>query len=160
MNSPSVLAATYRAHGRKLTPQRQLIFSLLHDNISHPTAESLFATASAKMPGISLRTVYQTLNELAEMGELQAIDLGEGATRFDPNVDDHHHAICNVCGAISDVHVDRVSTLRPKGVDGFSVDDVGVVFRGICAACEAPSKRSPSPSVKKSKSASTPTTKH
>lgn len=160
MNSPSVLAATYRAHGRKLTPQRQLIFSLLHDNTSHPTAESLFVTASAKMPGISLRTVYQTLNELAEMGELQAIDLGEGATRFDPNVDDHHHAICNVCGAISDVHVDRVSSLRPKGVDGFSVDDVGVVFRGICAACESPSKRSPSPSVKKSKSASTPTTKH
>jgi len=160
MNSPSVLAATYRAHGRKLTPQRQLIFSLLHDNTSHPTAESLFATASAKMPGISLRTVYQTLNELAEMGELQAIDLGEGATRFDPNVDDHRHAICNVCGAISDVHVDRVSSLRPKGVDGFSVDDVGVVFRGICAACESPSKRSPSPSVKKSKSASTPTTKH
>ena len=160
MNSPSVLAATYRAHGRKLTPQRQLIFSLLHDNTSHPTAESLFATASAKMPGISLRTVYQTLNELAEMGELQAIDLGEGATRFDPNVDDHHHAICNVCGAISDVHVDRVSSLRPKGVDGFSVDDVGVVFRGICAACESPSKRSPSLSVKKSKSASTPTTKH
>ena len=160
MNSPSVLAATYRAHGRKLTPQRQLIFSLLHDNTSHPTAESLFATASAKMPGISLRTVYQTLNELAEMGELQAIDLGEGATRFDPNVDDHHHAICNVCGAISDVHVDRVSSLRPKGVDGFSVDDVGVVFRGICAACESPSKRSPSPSVKKSKSARTPTTKH
>ena len=160
MNSPSVLAATYRAHGRKLTPQRQLIFSLLHDNTSHPTAESLFATASAKMPGISLRTVYQTLNELAEMGELQAIDLGEGATRFDPNVDDHHHAICNVCGAISDVHVDRVSSLRPKGVDGFSVDDVGVVFRGICAACESPLKRSPSPSVKKSKSASTPTTKH
>ena len=95
MNSPTVLAAAYRAQGRKLTPQRQLIFSLLHDNTTHPTAEALYATASHKMPGISLRTVYQTLNELAEMGELQAIDLGEGVTRFDPNVDDHHHAICN-----------------------------------------------------------------
>ena len=55
----------------------QLIFSLLHDNTTHPTADALYATASHKMPGISLRTVYQTLNELAEMGELQTIDLGE-----------------------------------------------------------------------------------
>ena len=30
------------------------------------------------MAGISLRTVYQTLNELAEMGELQFIDIGGG----------------------------------------------------------------------------------
>lgn len=160
MNSPSALAAAYRAQGRKMTPQRQLIFSLLHDNTAHPTADALFASASHKMPGISLRTVYQTLNELVEMGELQAIDLGEGATRFDPNVDDHHHAICHVCGAITDVHVDRASALRPKGVDGFSVDDVGVVFRGVCASCEPSSKRSPSPQVKKSKSASTPTPRH
>ena len=160
MNSPSVLAAAYRAQGRKLTPQRNMIFSLLHNNSTHPTAEALFATASHKMPGISLRTVYQTLNELVEMGELHAIDLGEGVTRFDPNVDDHHHAICNICGAITDVHVERASTLRPKGVDGFSVDDVGVVFRGVCASCEPSVKRSPSLQVKKSKSASTPTPKH
>ena len=149
MNSPTVLAAAYRAQGRKLTPQRQLIFSLLHDNRTHPTAEALYATASHKMPGISLRTVYQTLNELAEMGELQAIELGEGVTRFDPNVDDHHHAICNACGAITDVHVERASALRPKGVDGLNVDDIGVVFRGVCAKCESSSKRSPSPQVKK-----------
>ena len=132
----------------------------MHNNDTHPTADTLFTEASGVMPGISLRTVYQTLNELAEMGELQAIDLGEGVTRFDPNVDDHHHAICNVCGAITDVHVERAATLRPKGVDGFNVDDIGVVFRGVCASCETPSKRSPSPQVKKSKSASTPHPKH
>ena len=68
---------------------------------------------------------------------------------FRSNVDDHHHAICNVCGGISDVHVERAATLRPKGVDGFSVDDIGVVFRGVCAKCETSSKRSPSPQVKK-----------
>ena len=87
--------------------------------------------------------------DLVSPGELQAIDLGEGVTRFDPNVDDHHHAICNACGAITDVHVERASALRPKGVDGFNVDDIGVVFRGVCAKCESSSKRSPSPQVKK-----------
>ena len=149
MRSPAELTEAFRAHGLKVTPQRQLLFRLMHGNECHPTAEALFQTASEQMPGISLRTVYQTLNELAEMGELQAIDLGEGVTRFDPNVDDHHHAICNACGAITDVHVERASALRPKGVDGFNVDDIGVVFRGVCAKCESSSKRSPSPQVKK-----------
>ena len=149
MRSPEELTVAFRAAGLKVTPQRQLLFRLLHNNSTHPTADSLFGVASGLMPGISLRTVYQTLNELAEMGELQAIDLGEGVTRFDPNVDDHHHAICNACGAITDVHVERASALRPKGVDGFNVDDIGVVFRGVCAKCESSSKRSPSPQVKK-----------
>ena len=82
MHSPAELAIQFRSMGRKLTPQRQLIFSLLHNNETHPTAENLYGIASAQMPGISLRTVYQTLNELAEMGELQLIDLGEGGMRF------------------------------------------------------------------------------
>ena len=51
MNSPAVLAATYRAHGRKLTPQRQLIFRLLDGNDSHPSAEALYAIAAEQMPG-------------------------------------------------------------------------------------------------------------
>ena len=58
------------------------------------------------MPGISLRTVYQTLTDLIEMGELQPVTLGTGAARFDPNVADHHHGVCDVCGAILDVYVD------------------------------------------------------
>ena len=39
------------------------------------------------METISLKTVYQTLNELAAMGEVAALDLGTGTTRFDPNVE-------------------------------------------------------------------------
>jgi Fe2+ or Zn2+ uptake regulation protein len=138
--------------GRKLTPQRQLIFSLLHNNQTHPTAESLYGVASAQMPGISLRTVYQTLNELAEMGELQLIDLGEGGTRFDPNVDDHHHAVCSVCGKIRDVHVKGASSLKPNDANDFVISEVGVVFKGQCSDCESRnSKRSPVSQVKTSK---------
>ena len=59
--------------------------------IVHPTAESVYAAVSAEMPTISLRTVYQTLNDLAAMGELSLLDVGTGSTRFDPNLDPHHH---------------------------------------------------------------------
>jgi Fur family peroxide stress response transcriptional regulator len=95
VRTPAELTTTFRANGLKVTPQRQLLFRLLHDNTTHPTAEGLFATASQLMPGISLRTVYQTLNDLAAMGELQVLQFSGGPTRFDPNVDDHHHAKCD-----------------------------------------------------------------
>ena len=136
MQSPASLAVAYRDNGRKLTPQRQLIFQLMHENETHPTAEELYDQASAQMPGISLRTVYQTLNEIAEMGELQFIEIGSGATRFDPNVGDHHHAVCDSCCQIRDVHVRGAAALRPTDSTDFVINEVGVVFRGICSACE------------------------
>ncbi|MGA0135874.1 MAG: Fur family transcriptional regulator, partial [Ilumatobacteraceae bacterium] len=65
MHSPDVVATKYKEQGRRLTPQRKLLFTLMHNNESHPTAEGLFEEASKRMPGISLRTVYQTLEELS-----------------------------------------------------------------------------------------------
>ncbi len=31
------------------------------------------------MPNVSLKTVYQTLHDLAELGQISALDLGTGA---------------------------------------------------------------------------------
>lgn len=148
MRTPLELVSAFRAQGRKITPQRLLLFQLLHGNDEHPTADALYGTASTKMPGISLRTVYQTLNELAEMGELQVIDVGSGATRFDPNVDDHHHVICDECGEIRDVHVKGIAQLKPTGAEEFTVTDVGVLFHGACKKCSTrPSRSRKSPAL-------------
>lgn len=140
MRSPEELTTAFRAAGLKVTPQRQLLFKLMHNNSAHPTADSLFAVASQQMPGISLRTVYQTLTDLAEMGELRTIEVGAGAMRFDPNVSDHHHAVCEVCGAVQDVYVNQTPELL--GLDGFAVADAHIVYRGRCASCSASAKRS------------------
>jgi Fur family peroxide stress response transcriptional regulator len=103
VRSPADLVDAFRHQGRKVTPQRQLLFRLLHGNDGHPTAEGLFAVASAQMPGISLRTVYQTLTDLVAMGELRQLAFTAGSTRFDPNTGDHHHAHCTQCGELRDV---------------------------------------------------------
>ena len=135
MRSPTELVQVFRDKQMKLTPQRQLLFNLLHENDSHPTAESLFEIASKQMPGISLRTIYQTLGELAEMGELQLVDLGNGATRFDPNMGEHQHFVCDSCGAIHDVDITSAPRLRAGSADGFAVEEIGVVFHGRCNRC-------------------------
>jgi Fur family peroxide stress response transcriptional regulator len=138
VKTPTELAEAFRSKGLKVTPQRQLLFSLLHANTTHPTAEGLFARASELMPGISLRTVYTTLGDLTEMGELQSVTIGTGAIRFDPNVDDHHHGLCYACGSVIDLYVDGADQLRPKGRDEFTTTSASIVFHGTCARCAAP----------------------
>ena len=135
MRSPTELALVFRDKHLKLTPQRQLLFSLLHQNKSHPSAESVYEIASKQMPGISLRTIYQTLGELVEMGELQLVDVGIGATRFDPNTGDHHHFVCDSCQAIHDVDILAAPKMSLRSGGDFAVDEVGVVFRGRCNRC-------------------------
>lgn len=135
MRTPVELTEAFRAAGLKVTPQRQLLFRLLHGNAAHPTAEALFAAASQQMPGISLRTVYQTLNDLAAMGELRLLALDHGAARFDPNVEDHHHVVCDRCGEVRDVYVDGTDSLSVAGFEGFVPTTTTIVFHGTCAAC-------------------------
>lgn len=108
----------------------------MFDNTGHPTADAVFSAARAEMPMISLKTVYQILNDLADLGEVQALDLGTGSIRFDPNVDEHQHAVCDRCGTVFDVVLAAAPELL--GADGFVVHDIAVTFRGICGACTAP----------------------
>ena len=129
---------SFRQRGLRVTPQRQLLFRLLDGHERHPTADQLFAEADALMPGISLRTVYQTLNDLVELGELRALDLGTGAARFDPNLAEHHHVVCDRCGSVRDVRVDGSDRLMPDPLEAFDVRATQIVFRGVCAACANP----------------------
>lgn len=125
----------FRDRGLKVTPQRQVLFEILCDHAGHPCADTVFAEASKRMPGISLRTVYHTLTDLVAMGELGVLSVDSGATRFDPNVEPHHHTVCRSCGAVGDVYLAEFD--RPPSLDGFVVDSVGVIIRGLCATCAA-----------------------
>ena len=135
MRSPAELTQAFRQQGLKHTPQRQLLFRLLHGNTVHPSAEALYTQASEVMPGISLRTIYQTLNDLVAMGELQLVSVGSGPARFDPNVDDHHHAVCAECGDVVDVYVRNLAVLQIEGLGGFQPDSARLVFSGTCRRC-------------------------
>lgn len=137
VRSPEELALLFRAGGRKVTAQRQCIFRVLQNDVSHPTAESVHAEARREVETISLKTVYQTLHELAALGAIDVLDLGTGTARFDPNVEEpHHHLVCRSCGKVRDLHVDFTGLSVPPGQDeGFELGHAEVVFRGWCAQC-------------------------
>src|SRR5271155_3846003 len=98
MKSPDELTRLFRSRGRKVTAQRQCIFRALQHDVTHPSADAVYARARSEMETISLKTVYQTLNELEALGEVASLDVGTGTTRFDPNVEVvHHHLVCRSC---------------------------------------------------------------
>ncbi len=137
MKSPEELTELFRERGLKVTPQRQCIFRVLHRSDGHPTAESVFDEASAEMPTLSLRTVYQTLNDLAEMGEINQLVLGTGSARFDVNLDSHHHLVCDACGQVRDLYDDFSAVPTDAAeTEGFEISRTEIVFRGLCSACQ------------------------
>ena len=136
VKTPAELTERFRAQGLKITPQRVAVFDALHDNPTHPTAESVHSAVVARMPTVSLRTVYQTLNDLAEMGEISRLEVGTGSARFDPNVEErHHHLVCESCGMVRDLHVEVAPELGDDVPDGFEVVGAELVVRGRCRSC-------------------------
>ena len=145
VKSPAELTELFRDQGLKITPQRVCIFEALFGSTEHPTAETVYEQVRVEMPSISLRTVYQTLNELTAMGELGQLDVGRGSARFDPNLDPHQHLVCTGCGRVEDTFVDVPPLHVPTDPHGFTVTRTEVVFRGLCAACADADRPTTSP---------------
>jgi Fe2+ or Zn2+ uptake regulation protein len=139
MRTPVELTRLFRSHGRKVTAQRQCIFRALQRDDGHPTAEQVHAIVRHEMETVSLKTVYQTLHDLTDLGEVVALDVGTGAVRFDPNVErPHHHLVCRSCGKVDDLFVDLPIVELPASLmQGYDVERREVVFRGLCGDCRA-----------------------
>jgi Fe2+ or Zn2+ uptake regulation protein len=128
-----------RLRGRewRLSPQRRVVAEVFAGDHMHLTAEEVHDLARRRLPEISRATVYNTLNELAAMGELLEVDVVGGAKRYDPNVSDaHDHLVCERCHAIRDVPRSRKpSMISDASRAGYHVTAVEVTYRGFCPDC-------------------------
>jgi Fe2+ or Zn2+ uptake regulation protein len=134
-----VLLEQFRQRGLKITPQRRAILALLADDDSHPTAEQVYQRVLSVMPDISRTTVYNTLRELSDSGELTPVhDLSEGGQRYDTNSETHHHLYCVQCHALIDIDHDFEGLdLALEEMSGYQILSRQVIFYGICPDCQA-----------------------
>jgi Fur family peroxide stress response transcriptional regulator len=137
METVEKLTKTLRNHSMKITPQRLMIFKILENNTSHPSAEEVFKRVKKIYPTVSFTTIYKTLETLRDLGEVQELIIDEDRKHYDPNTDIHHHIICSNCKKILDIfedfsqHVKMPDTLKKD----YTVSGFQISFHGICKDC-------------------------
>ncbi len=127
-----------RERGYRLTAQRRAVASALEGADVHLTAEEVYERAAVVLPELSRATVYSTLHQFADLGEIRELTLEGRSKRYDPNVSEHHHLICDVCAAIHDVQQGLSAPPLPADErHGMSVTASHIVHHGVCADCAA-----------------------
>jgi Fe2+ or Zn2+ uptake regulation protein len=130
-------ARALRARGQRVTAQRLAIRHALARLDRHASAEEVHAEVATRLSGVSMPTVYATLDLLAELGIARKVHPGEGPVLYDPRIDEHHHLACRRCGRVEDVEGAVVATeaLDNARRAGFAPAQVDVVIGGLCRDC-------------------------
>jgi Fur family ferric uptake transcriptional regulator/Fur family peroxide stress response transcriptional regulator len=131
------LSRLLRDRGLRATSQRVVMHRLLRDRDRHVSAEELLSEASEKLPGVSLPTVYATLELFEELGIVRRVNSGGGTLLWDTRAAAHGHMVCRRCGKIEDIDIplDLDRATRSAAHSGFDPDRAEVVVTGLCADC-------------------------
>ena len=129
-----------RARGLRLTPQREMVLSVLHQIEGFATAEEIYAHVCKRCASVDLSTVYRTLDLLEDLQLVAAMDAGDGQRHYELlGVHGlHHHLRCTACGTVITVaHKDLTPLLEHFAQTyGFAVDPTSWTFSGLCAECQ------------------------
>ncbi|MEQ9619662.1 MAG: Fur family transcriptional regulator [Deltaproteobacteria bacterium] len=127
-----------REKGLKLTPQRMVIFNILAESNRHMTVDEIYTKAKVQYPMLSPATVYRNMEQMVDAGLLTHLDLGGASVKYDTNLDEHHHFVCNECGKVVDLYLkdfnyDIDNDKSPLG--NMRVDSTQLYLHGVCGEC-------------------------
>ena len=85
-------------------------------------------------------SVYRALEQLAGLGLVSRLDIGQGVARYEPQHpggEHHHHLVCDECGSVTpfqDAELERSISRLSRRVP-FRVAEHDVVLHGACDEC-------------------------
>ena len=119
-----------------MSRQKEAIYKIVASTMEHPTADWIYQKVRARMPHISLGTVYRNLNSLCQEGRLLEISTQKGPSRYDANVSRHAHLRCVQCDRLEDVWEKNFDTqYSRRTIHGFRVLDYRLEMLGLCPDC-------------------------
>src|ERR1700743_367450 len=120
----------------RVTAQRVLIHEAINQAGRHLTADQVRESVLDRLPGISLPTVYATLDLLEEL-ELVTKVHTPTALLFDPRPDRHAHALCRACGRVEDLdaHAQARRAVKSAEDQGWTHAAPETLVVGYCPAC-------------------------
>ncbi|MDX9895861.1 MAG: Fur family transcriptional regulator [Desulfofustis sp.] len=126
-----------REEGIKVTQQRIEIFREVAQTEEHPDADNIYQRVRDRLPTVSLDTVYRTLWLLNDLGLVVTLGSSREPTRFDANLERHHHFVCRQCGFTRDfVSKDLDNLALPDSLRSFgNVEQAHIEVRGLCRDC-------------------------
>jgi len=118
--------------GLRVTKYRQVVYNVLMDYKDHPTASEVYDRAREVNPDISLATVYNCLDALAEHGAIRQVNFDRESSRYCPNLMEHGHFYDSKSGVIHDItfkdgHKIQDFLNLPNGV---VIEDLEITIRG------------------------------
>ena len=121
--------------GLKVTHQRIVVYQLLMNSSSHPTAEQIFGEIKLKYPSISLATVYKTLETFVENKLINKVSSPQGPMRYDARTDNHNHIYISNTDEILDFEDEELNRLlreylNKKQFKNLNITDIKLQIRG------------------------------
>ena len=131
------LKKTCQNRGLRITQQRIEIFKEVAESCEHPDAEMIYERVKAKLPNVSIDTVYRTLASLEEMDMIFRVDNQLPRARFDADKTPHHHFLCTKCNAVYDIFPDALNSITlPENLElPGKIKNINLQIRGICKNC-------------------------
>ena len=136
---PADLAGALREAGLRVTAPRVAVLRAVHAH-PHADTEAVTGAARAELADVSHQAVYDVLRVLTAARLVRRIQPAGSLARYEARVgDNHHHAVCRACGAISDVDcaVGAAPCLSAADDNGFAIDEAEVTYWGRCPDCAA-----------------------
>lgn len=128
-----------RARGERMTGPRKAVLAVLAASGGHLGAEEVVTRVAEVDAGVHRASVYRTLDALCDLGIVQHVHIGHGATAYHlvHETDAHVHAQCSTCGAMVDLPSDVLESAgrRMRQEAGFVLDPTHVALSGTCATC-------------------------
>ena len=120
----------------RLTKQRAAVLRALGDG-GHLSAETILERVRSELPGVSLGTIYRTLDILREIGLVQLFSFGGSAARYEAALDKHHHLLCTHCGELTNVYADGIAQIAQQIAEreGYTEFDHALTIVGRCDGC-------------------------
>jgi Fur family ferric uptake transcriptional regulator len=128
-----------REAGFRLTPQREMVLSVLHDIEGFASADEIYERVSGLSSSLDISTVYRTLELLQDFHLVASVDPGDGQRRYEllGIRGQHFHLICRSCGKIIGVEPGAIEAFASQLMEkyGFEIDLEQLSIPGLCQEC-------------------------
>ncbi len=108
--------------GLKMTEQRRVILQVLTVSEDHPSVETVHQRAKEIDTAISIATVYRTLHLLDELNLVQRHDFNDNFSRFEVNLEHHHHLIDLETGRVIEFKNEELEHLKERIADALGYE--------------------------------------